>query len=161
MRASAAHAYHNLHPLRRRTPCQPPRVLGSLRPRQAEPYRPRWLATVEALLAIDAHFEREFKRLIRAANQRIAEGDMSFRPFDQDQDNAEIRMIRAIGELNHRILLTPDPTQRTQLRLTVAALRAEVVKLIESMPIHSEADVESFRASHHGMALQVATPRFT
>ena len=86
---------------------------------------------------------------------------MSFRPFDQDQDTAEIRMIRAIGELNHRILLTPDPTQRTQLRLTVAALRAEVVKLIESMPIHSEADVESFRASHHGMALQVSPPRFT
>lgn len=114
-------------------------------------------------------WERDLRRVVRWLDEQSAafvaarqnrEPEMLRSHYDE-QDTAEIRMMRALGELNQRILMTPDPAQRTQLRLTVATLRAELIKLIEAMPIHSEADVEHFRASHHGVALQVAPPRYT
>ena len=156
--------YHNLHPLARRQNLGRPAVRIVLSPRAAKPYRPSCLDLIDFCRAQDEAWTRFWRRWARKidaieAAARDAEGGTVRIPYDE-QDTAEIRMIRAIGELNHRILLTPDPAQRTQLRLTVTALRAELVKLIESMPIHSEAEVETFRAMHHGYAVEVTPPRF-
>ena len=62
-------------------------------------------------------------------------------PFHDERDTPEIRLIRTIFELNHRILHTASADERTALRATITVLRAELVKLIESMPIMSEEDV--------------------
>lgn len=62
-------------------------------------------------------------------------------PFHDERDTPEIRLIRTIFELNHRILHTQSAEERTALRATITVLRAELVKLIESMPIMSEEDV--------------------
>lgn len=62
-------------------------------------------------------------------------------PFHDERDTPEIRLMRTIVELNHRILHTPSAEERTALRTTITVLRAELVKLIESMPIMSEEDV--------------------
>ena len=63
-------------------------------------------------------------------------------PFHDERDTPEIRLMRTIVELNHRILHTPSFDDRTALRSTVTVLRAELVKLIEGMPIASEEDVK-------------------
>lgn len=159
--------YHNLHPLVRRQNVGRPAVRIVLSPRAPKPYRPSCQDLIDFRKAQDEAWARFWRRWVREIDARVTErtarhpeGGAMRIPYDE-QDTAEIRMIRAIGELNHRILLTPEPAQRTQLRLTVAALRAELVKLIETMPIHSEADVESFRATHQGFALQVTPPRYT
>ena len=62
-------------------------------------------------------------------------------PFHDERDTPEIRLIRTIFELNHRILHTQSAEERTSLRATISVLRGELVKLIESMPIMSEEDV--------------------
>jgi hypothetical protein len=62
-------------------------------------------------------------------------------PFHDERDTPEIRLMRTIVELNHRILHTQSADERTSLRATITVLRAELVKLIESMPIMSEEDV--------------------
>lgn len=62
-------------------------------------------------------------------------------PFHDERDTPEIRLMRTIVELNHRILHTPSAEERTALRTTITVLRTELVKLIESMPIMSEEDV--------------------
>ncbi len=73
-------------------------------------------------------------------------------PFHDERDTPEIRLMRTIVELNHRILHTPSADERTALRSTITVLRAELVKLIEAMPIVSEEDAK--RASTaQGMAL--------
>lgn len=162
--------YVNRHPFCRRAKaglCRVQRL--ALCVRSVEPYRPHFQERDEVLTAMHETWERDLRRMVRWLDEQSAafvaarqnrEPEMLRSPYDE-QDTAEIRMMRALGELNQRILMTPDPAQRTQLRLTVATLRAELIKLIEAIPIHSEADVESFRASHHGMALQVAPPRYT
>ena len=72
-------------------------------------------------------------------------------PFQDERDSAEVRLMRSIVELNYRILRTPSPSERTALRMSITVLRAELVKLIEAMPIVSEDDVE--RASTlHGLS---------
>ena len=63
-------------------------------------------------------------------------------PFQDERDSAEVRLMRSIVELNYRILRTPSLSERTALRTSITALRAELVKLIEAMPIVSEDDVE-------------------
>lgn len=79
-------------------------------------------------------------------------------PFHDERDTPEIRLMRTIVELNHRILRTPSAEERTTLRSTLTVLRAELVKLIESMPIMSEEDV--VRASTaQGMGLMPMTLR--
>lgn len=60
--------------------------------------------------------------------------------FHDERDSAEIRLMRSIVELNIRILQTHSATERTALRATITVLRAELVKLIEAMPIMSEDD---------------------
>lgn len=62
-------------------------------------------------------------------------------PFHDERDTPEIRLIRTIFELNHRILHPQSAEERTALRATISVLRTELVKLIESMPIMSEEDV--------------------
>jgi len=74
------------------------------------------------------------------------------RPFHDERDTPEIRLMRTIVELNHRILYTASPNERTALRTTVTVLRAELVKLIESMPIVSEEDARRAMTAH-GLAL--------
>lgn len=61
-------------------------------------------------------------------------------PFSDERDTPEIRLMRTLVELNHRILRTQSATDRTALRTTITVLRAELVKLIEAMPIFSEED---------------------
>ncbi len=61
--------------------------------------------------------------------------------FHDERDSAEIRLMRSIVDLNIRILQTPSATERTALRAAITALRVELVKLIEAMPIMSEDDV--------------------
>ena len=61
-------------------------------------------------------------------------------PFSEDRDTLEIRLMRTIVDLNHRILRTPSADDRTALRTTITVLRSELVKLIEAMPIFSEED---------------------
>lgn len=71
-------------------------------------------------------------------------------PFD-DRDTAEIRLMRAITELNQRILMTESPEQRTALRSAVSTLRTELLNLIQSMPIYDEEDVSKMTAHRcHG-----------
>lgn len=73
-------------------------------------------------------------------------------PFHDERDTPEIRLMRTIVELNHRILHTASPDERTALRATVTVLRGELVKLIESMPIVSEEDAKRAMTAQ-GMAL--------
>ena len=68
-----------------------------------------------------------------------------------ERDTAEIRILRAIEDLNFRIMNVTTEDERTNLRGSIVALRAEVVKLIEAMPIVSEDDVRRARAQQ-GMA---------
>lgn len=71
--------------------------------------------------------------------------------FHDERDSAEIRLMRSIVDLNIRILQTPSATERTALRAAITALRVELVKLIEAMPIMSEDDVTR-ATTHQGMS---------
>ena len=62
--------------------------------------------------------------------------------FHEERDTPEIRLMRTVIELNHRILHTASPDERTALRASITVLRAELIKLIESMPIFSEEDAK-------------------
>lgn len=75
-----------------------------------------------------------------------------------ERDTAEIRILRAIEDLNFRIMNVTTEDERTNLRGSIVALRAEVVKLIEAMPIVSEDDVRRARAQQ-GMAAVPMTIR--
>jgi hypothetical protein len=79
-------------------------------------------------------------------------------PFHDERDSAEIRLMRSIVELNLRILNTPSTGERTALRTTITVLRAELVKLIEAMPIVSEDDV-SRASTMHTMGVMPMTRR--
>lgn len=73
-------------------------------------------------------------------------------PFHDERDTPEIRLMRTLVELNHRILHTPSADERTALRTTITILRTELIKLIEVMPIFSEEDARHAAAAQ-GMAL--------
>lgn len=66
-----------------------------------------------------------------------------------EQEIAEVRLMRAIVELNHRILHTASAAERTRLRGSVENLRKELVALIEHWPIYSEEDFK-----HHEQIAQ-------
>ena len=72
-------------------------------------------------------------------------------PLDE-RDTAEIRMMRAITELNHRILMTPSPELRTVLRSAASNLRSELIVLIQAIPICDEEDAirVQAQAAHRG-----------
>ena len=54
-------------------------------------------------------------------------------------DTAEIRLLRAIIELNNRIIIgATTPEQRAILRGSIENLRRELISLVESIPIYSE-----------------------
>ena len=76
-----------------------------------------------------------------------------------ERDSAEIRILRAIDDLNFRLLNVPTAETRTELRERIVTLRAEVVKLIEAMPILSEDDILRARAMHQGGAASPMTIR--
>ena len=69
--------------------------------------------------------------------------------------------MRSIVELNYRILRTPSASERTALRTSITVLRAELVKLIEAMPIVSEEDVVRASTVHSlsPMLIGAGTPR--
>jgi len=69
-------------------------------------------------------------------------------PLYEERETPEIRLMRTIVELNHRILHTPSPADRTALRGTITVLRTELLKLIESMPIVSEEDAKRASTAH-------------
>lgn len=62
-------------------------------------------------------------------------------PPTMERETAEIRLLRTIDDLNHRLLLTREATDRTAIRASIAVLKAELLKLIEAMPILSEAEI--------------------
>ncbi len=70
-------------------------------------------------------------------------------PYDE-RDTAEIRMMRAITELNHRILMTPSPELRTVLRSAACNLRSELILLIQAIPICDEEDAMRVQTAHGG-----------
>ena len=82
-------------------------------------------------------------------------------PFHDERDTPEIRLMRTLVELNHRIFHTPSADERTALRSTITVLRAELVKLIEAMPIVSEEDVVRASTVHSlsPMLIGAGTPR--
>jgi len=69
-------------------------------------------------------------------------------PLYEERETPEIRLMRTIVELNHRIFHTPSPDDRTALRATITVLRTELLKLIESMPIVSEEDAKRASTAH-------------
>lgn len=78
--------------------------------------------------------------------------------YPEEYETPEIRLMRTIVELNHRVLHTQSTEERTALRATITVLRVELVKLIESMPIMSDDDVVR-ASSAHNMALMPMTLR--
>ena len=60
-----------------------------------------------------------------------------------DLDSAEIRILRAITELNNRIMMQATPEQRAILRGSIENLRRELISLVESIHIYSEDDVRA------------------
>ena len=60
-----------------------------------------------------------------------------------DMDTAEIRILRAITELNNRMLVMQKPEQRAILRGSIENLRRELISLVESIHIFSEDDVRA------------------
>ena len=73
-------------------------------------------------------------------------------PYDE-RDTAEIRMMRAITELNHRILMTQSPEVRTVLRSAASSLRSELILLIQALPIFDEEDVRRMQSPHGGLTI--------
>ena len=66
-------------------------------------------------------------------------------PLDMDTD--EIRILRAITELNNRIMTChTTPEQRTILRASIESLRRELISLVEAIHIYSEDDVHAARS---------------
>ena len=64
-----------------------------------------------------------------------------------DMDSAEIRILRAITELNNRIMMCQTtPEQRAILRGSIENLRWELISLVESIHIYSEDDVRAARS---------------
>ena len=62
-------------------------------------------------------------------------------------DTAEIRLLRAITELNNRIIMqATTPEQRAILRGSIENLRRELTSLVESIHIYSEDDVRAARS---------------
>lgn len=59
-----------------------------------------------------------------------------------DNELAEVKLFRAILELNHRILHTPTLDERTALRSAVSVLRTELIKLLDALRIPSEDEVK-------------------
>ena len=80
------------------------------------------------------------------------QGAIDLMPFHDERDTPEIRLMRTVVELNHRILHTPSADERTALRSAVTVLRMELVKLIDTMPIISEEDVRRANTAQ-GMGL--------
>jgi len=65
-------------------------------------------------------------------------------------DTAEIRLLRAIIELNNRIIIgATTPEQRAILRGSIENLRRELISLVESIPIYSEDDVRAARSGQY------------
>lgn len=66
-------------------------------------------------------------------------------PYNIEGETTEIRLLRSIVELSGRILMAPTSEQRESLRGTAYALRAELLKLVEAIPIPDETDVARTR----------------
>mgnify|MGYP000656254049 CR=1 FL=1 len=65
-------------------------------------------------------------------------------------DTAEIRLLRALTELNNRIMMCQTtPEQRAILRGSIENLRRELISLVESIQIYSEDDVRAARSGQY------------
>ncbi len=73
-----------------------------------------------------------------------------------DMDSAEIRILRAITELNNRLIMCQTPEPRSILRGSIESLRRELISLVESIHIYSEDDVHA--ALRHGVDLVFDVP---
>lgn len=63
-----------------------------------------------------------------------------------DMDTAEIKILRAITELNNRIMMQATPEQRAILRGSIENLRRELISLVEAIHIYGEDDVRAARS---------------
>lgn len=80
-------------------------------------------------------------------------------PLGRDLDTAETRLYGAIVELTTRLLNCSDLGQRQTLREHIAVLRAQLVKLIEQLPIYSDLEIEAMERQRMGeFGLAVAPP---
>jgi hypothetical protein len=79
---------------------------------------------------------------------------MTMLPLHVEQDTPEIRLIRTINDLCYRLLYTTEASARTELRGIISALRTELGKLVEAMPIPSEEQVRQTQ-ERSGMATGV------
>jgi len=76
-----------------------------------------------------------------------------------DLDSAEIRILRAITELNNRIMMQATPEQRAILRGSIENLRRELISLVESIHIYSEDDVRAARSGQFDGRVSTALGR--
>ena len=76
-----------------------------------------------------------------------------------DMDSAEIRILRAITELNNRIMMQATPEQRAILRGSIENLRRELISLVESIHIYSEDDVRAARSGQFDGRVSTALGR--
>lgn len=79
-------------------------------------------------------------------------------PMRPDLDTAETRLLGAIVELTTRLLNCSDLIQRQNLRDHITVLRAQLVKLIEQMPIYSDIEIERMERERGGLGLTLAAP---
>jgi hypothetical protein len=94
--------------------------------------------------------DRGDSRARRSAARRY----MTMLPLHVEQDTPEIRLIRTINDLCYRLLYTTEASARTELRGIISALRTELGKLVEAMPIPSEEQVRQTQ-ERSGMATGV------
>ena len=76
-------------------------------------------------------------------------------PFHDERDTPEIRLMRTIVDLNHRILHTPSAEERTALRTTITVLRREARKPGSAFYFRGG---EPIRAQRAAAAAQLVTP---
>jgi len=72
-------------------------------------------------------------------------------PYNIEGETTEIWLLRSILELRGRILMATTSEQRESLRGTAYALRAELLKLVEAIPIPDETDVARTRGEFAAM----------
>lgn len=76
--------------------------------------------------------------------------NMLMNPYSEFE-TAEIKLYRALLEINHRVLLTTGDAERSELRATAETLRGELVKLVQAIPIPTEQDIQRAHTAQTSM----------
>ncbi|HNN97054.1 MAG TPA: hypothetical protein PKI03_32520 [Pseudomonadota bacterium] len=73
-------------------------------------------------------------------------------------ESAESRLFLSLMELCSRVAICRDPKDRARLRATIDVLRQELVKLIENLPVPTEAEIEEALKIQSGLYSRVPLP---